>query len=773
MESLSFIYLALAHENPTPTPKLRTVEELSWVVSSSVWLNWVGTALFLSILKTATDGIVAPVSMAQSANGNLVNTAVVQTRYGVGVHTRTRPGGTVVGGRLEGTRVFLTGAQADAAGYRWAQLTDGTWAATPYLVSSNTSGYTPVSQGWNTNVGYGSTAIVRTRYGVGVNTRARPGGGIVGGRIEGARVVLSGAQADAGGFRWAQLTNGTWVAAPYLVLDRVVSSGNVPVNTQPEPAPPPPQGVTQRITFAQRETSARISGGVARGTRNTYLLRAQQNQTLSVSINSVENNAVFDVVAPNGTTLVEGTAYWQGTLPATGDYRIVIGSIRGGASYNMDVAVSPSDATPPQGFTERITFAQGATSAQVSDDVTQGVRNTYLLRAQQNQTLSVDLASSGGNAVFDVIGPNGRTLAQQTGDWQGTLPANGDYRIVVRSLQGRANYTLTVGTAQSAPPQGFTERLEFAPGETSIRVSDQVVQDTRNIYLLRAQRNQSMSLNLNSTGNRAVFDVVGPNGNTLVQGTEVWEETLPANGDYRIVIRPIRGSANYTLQAAVSGTQPSPPSPQGLTQRIQVPSGALSTNVEGSVVLGTRNTYLLRTQRGQTLSFNLDATEGNAVFDVVAPNGVTVAQGTDFWNGTSNANGDYRIIVGSTRGNANYNLNVAVGGSQPSPPPVREATERIEVPSGALSTNVSGNVTAGRGNTYLLNTQRNQIISVNLDSSGNNAVLEVVDPKGETVARDTEFWNGVSSSDGDYRIIVKSKQGNASYSFLVSAAQLD
>ncbi len=100
----------------------------------------------------------------------------------------------------------------------------------------------------------------------------------------------------------------------------------------------------QRMRFAPGEDSASIKTSVLNGTRDMYLLDAQEGQTMQVKITSLENNAVFAIVAPpNGTqprqVLKQEVVTWSKVLPATGDYQIVVGSTRGNASYRLEVTI--------------------------------------------------------------------------------------------------------------------------------------------------------------------------------------------------------------------------------------------------------------------------------------------------------------------------------------------------------------------------------------------------------------------------------------------------
>lgn len=99
------------------------------------------------------------------------------------------------------------------------------------------------------------------------------------------------------------------------------------------------QSRTQRIRFLRGSNSTTVQSAVVRGTRDTYLLNARARQTMTVSISSVENNAVFDIVAPNGQNLKQEATSFTGTLPAAGDYKIVVGGTRGNATYRLQVSI--------------------------------------------------------------------------------------------------------------------------------------------------------------------------------------------------------------------------------------------------------------------------------------------------------------------------------------------------------------------------------------------------------------------------------------------------
>ncbi len=94
-----------------------------------------------------------------------------------------------------------------------------------------------------------------------------------------------------------------------------------------------------RVQFDPGSYSAMLENAVIRGTRDLYLLGAQAGQSMRVTITAIENNAVFDILSPNGNVLRQEALSADVVLPETGDYQIVVGGTRGNATYQLDVSI--------------------------------------------------------------------------------------------------------------------------------------------------------------------------------------------------------------------------------------------------------------------------------------------------------------------------------------------------------------------------------------------------------------------------------------------------
>lgn len=108
-----------------------------------------------------------------------------------------------------------------------------------------------------------------------------------------------------------------------------------------------------------------------------------------------------------------------------------------------------------------------------------------------------------------------------------------------------------------------------------------------------------------------------------------------------------------------------PVSAKEFHKTIHFERGASSAAVQGAVVRGDRDIYLLSASAGQEMMVTVSAPESNAAIVIYAPGNKMLpgaADGDDAsrWKGRLPASGGYRIEVGPTRGNAEYTLAVSI-----------------------------------------------------------------------------------------------------------------
>jgi hypothetical protein len=207
---------------------------------------------------------------------------------------------------------------------------------------------------------------------------------------------------------------------------------------------PPQETEPVRINFAPGATSATVSGRVAQGSVDRFVLRALAEQTAEVVIAAAGSNAVLDLMGADGAVLQHHTAgqrHWAGRLPSTQDYFVSVVSVGPATDYDLEVRIEPLSSTPT-----RIHFESGTTWATLSGSLARNGSKIYVLRALGGQTMTAGVVSPGNNVGLSIWGSDGEFLKWH-GDsipgWSGLLPATQDYYLEVITVEP-SEYALTV-----------------------------------------------------------------------------------------------------------------------------------------------------------------------------------------------------------------------------------------------------------------------------------------------------------------------------------------
>jgi hypothetical protein len=122
----------------------------------------------------------------------------------------------------------------------------------------------------------------------------------------------------------------------------------------------------------------------------------------------------------------------------------------------MLALLSPLPALAQASKSQRVQFKPGATSATIEGTMKGDQDIDYVVGAKQGQSMNVSLATKHGSTYFNLLAPGETNAAFFIGStsgnqYEGTLPASGDYRIrvyMMRSAARRnevANYRLEIG----------------------------------------------------------------------------------------------------------------------------------------------------------------------------------------------------------------------------------------------------------------------------------------------------------------------------------------
>ena len=96
---------------------------------------------------------------------------------------------------------------------------------------------------------------------------------------------------------------------------------------------------TQQIELQPDQRYANVNSSVVRGDRNVYLLDATSGQQMSLTIQTPDDSAAFDVISPSGYILAFSAINETVLLPHTGEYKVVVGGTQGDVAYDLAIGM--------------------------------------------------------------------------------------------------------------------------------------------------------------------------------------------------------------------------------------------------------------------------------------------------------------------------------------------------------------------------------------------------------------------------------------------------
>lgn len=105
------------------------------------------------------------------------------------------------------------------------------------------------------------------------------------------------------------------------------------------------QETEKLLKIKKGDSSALVTGSLVRGEETSYILIANKHQTMTVTISSSEENAVFRIKDRSSRYYLDGAGEideavkWKGPLPSDGEYKIIVGGKRGNTDYTLQVFI--------------------------------------------------------------------------------------------------------------------------------------------------------------------------------------------------------------------------------------------------------------------------------------------------------------------------------------------------------------------------------------------------------------------------------------------------
>jgi len=105
-----------------------------------------------------------------------------------------------------------------------------------------------------------------------------------------------------------------------------------------------------RVQFAPGATSETITGSMDGENQVSYVLEAAAGQTMVITITSPNNSVLSHLQGLNDGQvykhLLDGELGWQGVVPQTQDYLLVLDAVGGATTFTIYVSISDQPSTP-------------------------------------------------------------------------------------------------------------------------------------------------------------------------------------------------------------------------------------------------------------------------------------------------------------------------------------------------------------------------------------------------------------------------------------------
>jgi hypothetical protein len=214
--------------------------------------------------------------------------------------------------------------------------------------------------------------------------------------------------------------------------------------TAPLLPPTPVLPAATRINFLADATTGVVTGTIQPGQSLYYVLNAMQGQPMRADIVSKNNDVTMTIKTAGGTSLLNAGQNLSALLPVSEDYYITV--MGGASSENFTLTME---------IPARISFAFGKYSTYLIGRTVGGHVVSYVIFAQQGQSMEVDLNGVGKDAALTVYGlsdgqPYIRSVVGAT-TFSLKLPISQDYIIdVVPNAGQEIGFTLVVTVSNTS-----------------------------------------------------------------------------------------------------------------------------------------------------------------------------------------------------------------------------------------------------------------------------------------------------------------------------------
>ncbi|WP_165899457.1 Ig-like domain-containing protein, partial [Roseivirga ehrenbergii] len=326
-------------------------------------------------------------------------------------------------------------------------------------------------------------------------------------------------------------------------------------------------------------TSATTANFAENGTGTAYTVAATDANTVSYSLGTGNDEALFDIVGTTGVVTFKASPDYES--PTDGDanntYVINVVASDGVNSVNQDVTITVTnvDDTDPV-FTS-------ATTANFAEN---GTGTAYTVAATDANTITYSIGAGNDEALFDIVGTTGVVTFKASPDYESPTDgdANNTYVINIVASDGvnsvNQDVTITVTNVDDTDPVF-----------TSATTANFAENGTGTAYTVAATDANTITYSIGAGNDEALFDIVGTTGVVTFKNAPDYENPADGDTDNDYVINVVASdgvnSVNQDVTITVTDMDEIQPSVTITSDVSSLNSGAFDITVTfGEIVTG-------------------------------------------------------------------------------------------------------------------------------------------------------------------------------------------
>lgn len=403
----------------------------------------------------------------------------------------------------------------------------------------------------------------------------------------------------------------------------------------------------------------------------------------------------------------------------------------------------------------------------VEGSVEPGQEIVYVFEGQAGEIITVLLNAANGDwdPTLELYNPDGTLLAfdddggsdRNAAIHNQPLPAEGEYRILVRSYGNRSGgpFTLNLETGILPPTTGGGSIMIGEPVTAAFTEPGQ-----EDVWTFEGKAGDVVSIAMESDLVDATLYLQGPNGEELIYDDDsgdnanalIYGYTLPEDGLYTLLARPFHEdqTGEYRLSLLAGEAQPEPPTPTPAPTPAAAGMLKPGQMVRGNLTAGRSDAWTFEGKAGDNISLLMHSMTFDAYLIVYGPAGELLAFNDDSGPDTSAMvhglhlpeDTTYTVIAQPATGSAGGPYTLTLHNE-----PLTE--EAVRLSAGEPQ---AGELEAGEVDLWAISVTQGQTATINIQTQGELSTtgIEVFNLETGPVAAGTDQLTAVLIEPGDY-----------------------